>query len=123
MTGLVTGIEKPQSPAADTARVIPPEHTTHAPLVDQPANGPGGFIVGAGDSVASGSIGLAGDASAPQHHVVHNGDTLGRLAKRYLGDESRSLEIFDLNRDVLSNPHLLPIGAELRIPAERASIE
>jgi nucleoid-associated protein YgaU len=50
--------------------------------------------------------------------VVHNGDTLGRLARRYLGDEGRALEIFDLNRDVLSNPHLLPIGAELRIPAD-----
>lgn len=49
-------------------------------------------------------------------HVVHNGDTLERLAKRYLGNESRALEIFDLNRDVLTNPHLLPIGAELRLP-------
>lgn len=49
-------------------------------------------------------------------HVVHNGDTLGRLAHRYLGSEDRALEIFDLNREVLDNPHLLPIGAELKIP-------
>ena len=49
-------------------------------------------------------------------HVVHNGDTLERLAERYLGDGRRALELFDLNRDVLENPHLLPIGAELRIP-------
>ncbi len=49
-------------------------------------------------------------------HVVHNGDTLERLAKRYMGDEGRALEIFDLNRDVLTNPHLLPIGAELQLP-------
>ena len=49
-------------------------------------------------------------------HVVQNSDTLEKLAKRYLGDEGRALEIFDLNRDVLDNPHLLPIEAELRIP-------
>jgi nucleoid-associated protein YgaU len=52
-------------------------------------------------------------------HVVHEGDRLDRLAKRYLGDESRALELFDLNREVLDNPHLLPIGAELRVPAGR----
>ena len=50
-------------------------------------------------------------------HVVQNSDTLEKLAKRYLGDEGRALEIFDLNRDLLDNPHLLPIGAELQIPA------
>jgi len=49
-------------------------------------------------------------------HVVHNGDTLQRLAKRYLDDERRALEIFDLNRETLSNPHLLPIGTEIVIP-------
>ncbi len=51
-------------------------------------------------------------------YVVHNGDTLEKLAKRYLGDASRALEIFDMNRDQLTNPHLLPIGAELRVPVE-----
>jgi nucleoid-associated protein YgaU len=49
-------------------------------------------------------------------HVVHDGDTLERLAERYLSDGSRALELFDLNRDVLENPHLLAIGVELRIP-------
>jgi nucleoid-associated protein YgaU len=49
-------------------------------------------------------------------HVVTNGDTLEKLAERYLGDAGRALEIFDLNRDQLSNPHLLPIGVELRVP-------
>jgi nucleoid-associated protein YgaU len=51
-----------------------------------------------------------------QTHVVHPGDSLERLAKRYLGDEGRAIEIFDLNREILENPHLLPIGAELKIP-------
>lgn len=51
-------------------------------------------------------------------HVVRNGDTLEGLAERYLDDAGRGLEIFDLNRDQLSNPYLLPIGVELRIPAQ-----
>lgn len=55
-------------------------------------------------------------------HVVQNSDTLEKLAKRYLGDESRALEIFDLNRDILDNPHLLPINAELRIPADASKL-
>lgn len=53
-------------------------------------------------------------------HVVCNGDTLERLAERYLDDPGRALEIFDLNRDQLSNPYLLPIGVELRIPAQES---
>ncbi|MGD9634764.1 MAG: LysM peptidoglycan-binding domain-containing protein [Pirellulales bacterium] len=50
-------------------------------------------------------------------HVVIDGDTLTRLAERYLDDPERSAEIYRLNRDVLTNPELLPIGVELRIPA------
>jgi nucleoid-associated protein YgaU len=53
---------------------------------------------------------------AERIHVVHEGDNLDRLAMRYLGDAGRALEIFDLNRDVLENPHLLPLGVELKIP-------
>jgi nucleoid-associated protein YgaU len=64
----------------------------------------------------------ASDASSSPYriHVVHNGDTLERLAERYLSDGARALELFDLNRDVLENPHLLPIGAELRVPPAAA---
>ena len=55
-------------------------------------------------------------------HIIANGDTLERLAERYLNDPGRAMEIFDLNRDQLSNPHLLPIGIELRIPQDPARI-
>lgn len=50
-------------------------------------------------------------------HIVIDGDTLTRLADRYLDDPQRSPEIYRLNRDILTNPELLPIGVELRIPA------
>jgi nucleoid-associated protein YgaU len=59
------------------------------------------------------------EQSAAEHiHIVHEGDSLERLARRYLDDAGRAMEIFELNRQVLNNPHLLPLGAELRIPAK-----
>ena len=57
---------------------------------------------------------------AHSHRIV-DGDTLEGLAQRYLGSASRAREIFDANRDVLADPKLLPIGAELKIPATALS--
>lgn len=55
-------------------------------------------------------------SSSYTQHVVSDGDTLGELAERYLGDAARAEEIYDLNRDRLTNPDLLPIGMVLRTP-------
>jgi len=52
----------------------------------------------------------------PLVHRIADGDTLSRLAERYLGRSERYLEIYNANRDVLASPDLLPIGATLRIP-------
>jgi nucleoid-associated protein YgaU len=49
-------------------------------------------------------------------HTVVDGDSLEKLAARYLRDAKRSGEIYALNRDVLASPELLPIGAELKLP-------
>lgn len=49
-------------------------------------------------------------------HIVVDGDSLAKLAGRYLDDPRRSEEIFSLNRGVLSDPELLPIGTEIKIP-------
>jgi nucleoid-associated protein YgaU len=49
-------------------------------------------------------------------HRIVDGDTLSRLAQRYLGSSKRFLEIYEANRDRLQSPDLLPIGLELRIP-------
>ena len=58
-----------------------------------------------------------GDAARTR---IVDGDTLAALAQRYLGSPARAGEIFDANRDVLSDPELLPIGAELKIPPSDA---
>jgi nucleoid-associated protein YgaU len=52
-------------------------------------------------------------------HVVIDGDSLSRLADRYLDDPTLEDDIFRLNRDVLTDPAMLPIGVELRIPDRR----
>jgi nucleoid-associated protein YgaU len=52
----------------------------------------------------------------PRTHTVIDGDSLPKLAKRYLNDPARADEIFAANRSVLSSRELLPIGEELTIP-------
>jgi len=58
---------------------------------------------------------LPAKETARTHRII-DGDTLAALAQRYLGSAARARELFDANRDVLSDPELLPIGAELKIP-------
>jgi len=53
-----------------------------------------------------------------RRHTIHDGDTLESLAVRYLGDARRAPEILNANRDVLTDPKLLPIGLSLVIPTE-----
>ena len=55
-------------------------------------------------------------------HRVRDGDTLSMLAADYLGSSQRYLEIFEANREILKNPDLLPIGAELKIPSPDAIV-
>jgi nucleoid-associated protein YgaU len=84
------------------------------PVPDRPAE----LVRDARPAYAISSPAPAEESAWPEEvvHIVRNGDTLEKLAQRYLGDEGRALELFDLNREQLANPHLLPIGAELRIP-------
>jgi nucleoid-associated protein YgaU len=56
------------------------------------------------------------DGTVKQVHKIIDGDSLPALAERYLGDASRAKEIFEANRDVLTDFQLLPIGVELKIP-------
>ena len=59
------------------------------------------------------------EADEARTHIVADGDSLEKLASLYLNDPQRGKEIYELNRGLLSDPNLLPIGAELKIP-ERA---
>jgi nucleoid-associated protein YgaU len=56
------------------------------------------------------------EATAIRHEIL-DGDTLEKLAEKYLGDRRRALEIFRANRNVLNDPEVLPLGEVLIIDA------
>jgi nucleoid-associated protein YgaU len=51
-----------------------------------------------------------------QTYTVQAGDTLGGIAKRLLGNANSYMEIFNLNRDQLTNPDMIKPGQVLKIP-------
>jgi nucleoid-associated protein YgaU len=55
-------------------------------------------------------------SAKPRPYRLRDGDTLESVAERYLGDRERAAEIFELNRDVLPRPDLLPVGVTIVIP-------
>jgi nucleoid-associated protein YgaU len=52
----------------------------------------------------------------PRTHTIIDGDSLDKLAARFLGDPRLGDEIYQLNRDVLKSPELLPIGVDIELP-------
>ena len=64
---------------------------------------------------------LSTKETARTHRIV-DGDTLADLAQRYFGSAADAQRLFDANRDVLSDPRLLPIGVELKIPANDSQL-
>jgi phage tail protein X len=61
--------------------------------------------------------------SRPRPYRLRDGDTLEKIAERYLGERERASEIFEANRDVLSRPDLLPVGVTILLPPRRAAGE
>jgi nucleoid-associated protein YgaU len=58
----------------------------------------------------------AGRGAAAQTYTVKAGDTLSKIAKQFLGDANAYMEIFNANRDQLSDPNRIQPGQELKIP-------
>ena len=50
-------------------------------------------------------------------HTVVAGDTLSKLAKSYLGDANRYMDIFKANAGTLTDPNMIKVGQKLNIPA------
>ena len=53
---------------------------------------------------------------ATQWHVVKPGDTLSKIAEDYHGDPALYPQIFEANKDILTDPNLIKVGQKLRIP-------
>ena len=56
--------------------------------------------------------------AAKRTHTIKDGDTLLKLAQRYLGDSQRWRELYEANRNRIADPQLLPIGVVVEIPSE-----
>jgi nucleoid-associated protein YgaU len=56
------------------------------------------------------------EPNASRQHRLTDGDSLEKLAIRYLGASDRAGEIYEANREVLASPDVLPLGRIIRIP-------
>jgi nucleoid-associated protein YgaU len=56
------------------------------------------------------------DTSVYGRYTVQKGDTLSKIAQRFLGKANRYTEIFESNKDILKNPDLIQPGQNLKIP-------
>jgi len=65
---------------------------------------------------AAGGGSAAASAVSPATYTVKPGDTLSKIAKQVLGNAQAYMEIFNLNRDQLSDPDKIQPGQVLKIP-------
>jgi nucleoid-associated protein YgaU len=59
----------------------------------------------------------SGSARADETYTVRTGDVLSVIASRTLGSSRRWSEIYELNRDRISDPDHVTVGTVLRLPA------
>jgi nucleoid-associated protein YgaU len=68
------------------------------------------------DIKATGGQTAGTSGQAEQTYTVKPGDTLSKIAKQLLGDANAYMEIFNANRDQLTNPDQIKPGQVLKIP-------
>ena len=51
-------------------------------------------------------------------YEIVSGDTLGAIAKRYYGNASKYVKIFEANKDIISDPNKIYPGQKIRIPLD-----
>jgi LysM repeat protein len=55
-------------------------------------------------------------APASKTYKVVKGDSLWNIAKKYLGNGARYMEIYELNKDILKSPNMIYPGQVLKLP-------
>src|SRR5690349_11972238 len=68
------------------------------------------------DIKASGPAAGAGGAQGETTYTVKPGDSLSKIAKHVLGNANAYMDIFNANRDQLSDPDKIQPGQVLKIP-------
>ncbi len=54
-----------------------------------------------------------------EYYEIVSGDTLGAIAKRYYGNASQYVRIFEANRDIISDPNKIYPGQKIKIPLDQ----
>jgi LysM repeat protein len=67
-------------------------------------------------AAAPASASPAAAPSGAQTYTVQSGDTLSAIAKKFLGSANAYMDIFNANRDQLSDPDKIKPGQVLKIP-------
>lgn len=66
--------------------------------------------------VTGGGAAAAPASQAARTYTVKSGDTLSKIAKEHLGHANAYMQIFEANRDQLSNPDQIKPGQVLKLP-------
>lgn len=87
-----------------------------------------GNVQGVIDVYATGLVPYVDPAAPPKvaeivepeelYYVIEKGDTLWKIAARFLGSGNRYPEIFEANREVILDPDKIFPGQKIRIPAK-----
>ena len=49
-------------------------------------------------------------------HTVESGENLSKISKHYYKDANKYMQIFDANKDQLTNPDMIKVGQKIKIP-------
>ncbi len=49
-------------------------------------------------------------------HTVESGENLSKISKHYFKDANKYMNIFNANKDQLTNPDMIKVGQKLKIP-------
>ncbi len=82
-----------------------------------PELNPSGSNSVAGHEPADGKAAVAGE----RIHVVQKGETLSSIAAKELGSSGRFQDLFEANRDQLSDANDVRVGMSLRVPPRRVA--
>ncbi len=76
-----------------------------------------GITVAQAQAAAAAPEAAAGAEAEPLFYTIESGDTLSKLAAKFLGDPMRYPEIFEANREVIVDPDKIFVGQVIRIPS------
>ncbi|MEL7296158.1 MAG: LysM peptidoglycan-binding domain-containing protein [Pseudomonadota bacterium] len=70
----------------------------------------------AAEAAAEAEEAAANDDDEVELYVVQSGDTLGKIAKEFLGKSSAYMKIFEANAGIIDDPNKIYVGQTIRIP-------